>query len=296
MKMPGIFADEKMIELSFRMLFSLIFIVAGFQHIFGLDKVLLRFGATPWAPILNSIVPGGALILMTGVILLVGGVALLFGSFTRVAALLLISVLIPITLTVQQGGGETLGPLFKNIALMGGLIHFAASGAGHWSLDRLRMQGRKLPLYFSGAKFLLALMVVGLMLPTALQLPLMAKTKTEAVKNAQNLAILVREPRHLEVALTTATEGMHGKDGLTLKRVSIVVCGKAGVMGLKKGSSSETLISEAADRGIHVIACGLSLKEAGMIAEDLSSRVSVVENGLWEMIRLQSEGAISIEL
>jgi len=33
-------------------------------------------------------------------------------------------VLLPITLSVQVGQIETLGPLFKNIAIMGGLLFF----------------------------------------------------------------------------------------------------------------------------------------------------------------------------
>jgi putative oxidoreductase len=136
MKWPQSFMNENATELVFRILFSLIFLVAGFQHIFALDKVLLRFWTTPGAAFLDSIIPAGALVLMTGIALVLGGLGLLSGSFTRLSALLLFSVLIPITLTVQIGGKETLGPLFKNIALMGGLIHFANRGSGFWSLDR----------------------------------------------------------------------------------------------------------------------------------------------------------------
>jgi len=34
-------------------------------------------------------------------------------------------VLIPITLTIQVGQVQTMGPLFKNIGLAGGLLFFA---------------------------------------------------------------------------------------------------------------------------------------------------------------------------
>ena len=57
--------------------------------------------------------------------MLIAGVALLIGFKTRVSAIILIAVLIPITLTIQVGQVATLGPLFKNVAILGGLIFFS---------------------------------------------------------------------------------------------------------------------------------------------------------------------------
>ena len=52
---------------------------------------------------------------------------------------MLIAVLIPITGSVHLAPGpEHVGPLFKNIALLGGLVHFAIRGPGSWSLDQRR--------------------------------------------------------------------------------------------------------------------------------------------------------------
>jgi putative oxidoreductase len=50
---------------------------------------------------------------------------------------LLIAVLVPITVTVDVGHTSALGPLFKNLALFGGLIHFAARGPGSFSVERV---------------------------------------------------------------------------------------------------------------------------------------------------------------
>lgn len=56
--------------------------------------------------------------------MLIGGLAFLVGYKTKWAAMVLIAVLIPITLTIQVGQMNTIGPLFKNIAIMGGLLFF----------------------------------------------------------------------------------------------------------------------------------------------------------------------------
>lgn len=61
------------------------------------------------------------LIITTGAVLLAGGFSLLLGIKPRWSALALMGVLIPITLTTQLSL-ETMGPLFKNVAIMGGLI------------------------------------------------------------------------------------------------------------------------------------------------------------------------------
>lgn len=54
--------------------------------------------------------------------MLIAGLAFILGFYTRYAAIILALVLLPITLSVQVGQIETLGPLFKNIAIMGGLL------------------------------------------------------------------------------------------------------------------------------------------------------------------------------
>ena len=52
------------------------------------------------------------------------GFLFLIGYKTKWAAITLMMVLVPITLTVQVGQITTLGPLFKNIAILGGLLFF----------------------------------------------------------------------------------------------------------------------------------------------------------------------------
>lgn len=121
----------------FRVLFSLIFVTAGVNHVLQPATVATRLRAAPLASLLTSFAPAEVLVVATGVALLAGGVALLVGAHTRIAALVLAACLVPITVTIQLAPGQ-MGPLFKNVALLGGLAHFAIAGAAShaWSVDR----------------------------------------------------------------------------------------------------------------------------------------------------------------
>ena len=114
---------------------SLIFLVAGTGHLLRPDHIVDRLLDAQLGFLATSIAPAKPMVLLAGVALLAGGGSLLLGYRTRLAAALLILVVIPITITIQIGR-PTLGPLFKNIAIMGGLLFFATHGAGPISLDR----------------------------------------------------------------------------------------------------------------------------------------------------------------
>lgn len=78
-----------------------------------------------------------ALIVLSGVFMIIGGLALLIGFQTRLAAIGLILILLPITFTVQVGQWATSGPLFKNIAILGGLAFFAMNGSLCYCMDNI---------------------------------------------------------------------------------------------------------------------------------------------------------------
>lgn len=128
-------------DLAFRILFSLIFIVAGAGHFAQHEAMLDRLRQSPWFELVSALGSPSAMLYASGATLLVGGLALLLGYRTRLAALVLLATLVPITVSVHLAPGHV-GPLFKNIALMGGLLHFAAHGSGAPSPGARRPRAR----------------------------------------------------------------------------------------------------------------------------------------------------------
>jgi putative oxidoreductase len=106
----------------FRVLTSFIFIYAGTNHLLQPGKILGKV-AKGWAyQLLDMPSAFSVSIGLSGVVMIVFGVLLSIGYKQRVAALVLLAVLIPITLMAQLDNLQDLGPFFKNVALTGSLI------------------------------------------------------------------------------------------------------------------------------------------------------------------------------
>lgn len=112
-----------------------IFLVAGINHLLFTENVTARLLASGANSLIVPDVLAPPLVTLSGVFMLIWGIALLLGFRTRMAAFGLILILIPITLTVQVGQWATVGPLFKNIVILGGLIFFALNGSVCCSID-----------------------------------------------------------------------------------------------------------------------------------------------------------------
>jgi putative oxidoreductase len=127
---------QRVIELMFRAALSAIFIAAGLKHFVRPEAIEERLLAAPLVWLATSVASPGLLVYLTGIVLLAGGIALLLGYKTRLAAIALAIVIVPITISVHVGHADGAGPMLKNIGLFGALLHFAANGSSNFALDR----------------------------------------------------------------------------------------------------------------------------------------------------------------
>lgn len=107
-----------------RILVSGIFLVAGLNHLIEVEKTVSRIESAQFkgfAAIFGNL---EVLVILSGIVMLVAGFSFMIGFKTRWAAIVLLAILIPISITIQVGQITTLGPLFKNVAIAGGLLFF----------------------------------------------------------------------------------------------------------------------------------------------------------------------------
>ncbi|ERM82423.1 hypothetical protein P872_18090 [Rhodonellum psychrophilum GCM71 = DSM 17998] len=128
---------EKLSYLILRGMSSLIFIMAGLNHLIHGEQAAKKLEQAELGYLATWMAPVETLILLSGIGLILGGILFLIGFKTKISSLVLLLILIPITLTIQVSDAGTNGPLFKNIALMGVLIFFIMNGAVSYGLDQL---------------------------------------------------------------------------------------------------------------------------------------------------------------
>lgn len=267
--------------LAFRLLFAPIFLVAGLKHLLSPQQVALRLENAPLGHLATALAPAEGLVVAAGLVLFVAGTALLLGLKTRVAAVALAAVLVPITVTVQVGNPEGVGPLLKNLALLGGLVQFAMAGAGFYSLDGRWNRHTRTAVAIGAAA--LALLVAPVV-----------RAAGQSPAPRERVAFLVQGSKPLKVVLQTARQMLEGKD-FPASEVTVVVCGEAA--GAIAADGEQVGLARAAhEAGVRVAACGLTLKEKGIDPASLAAGVVVVPNGLIEVLRLQVLGYRTVEL
>ena len=276
---------------------SLIFITAGLNHLFNTAGVTARLEKASFAHIAASVAQPETLIIVSGVGLLLGGFMLLAGFRTRVAAAVLLVILIPITLTVQVANPAGAGPLFKNIALMGVLLFFMANGAVYYSLDQLlapkkKAQNSMRSLRTGRYVAVLATTLVFLLGAGTTAVQAQPGTTTAAAK--KKYAVLISQPNHLKAAVNTA-ETITPNSAYSRGSFVVMACGKS-VEAFVKGSSMAQEFEQGRAAGVTYKVCGLSLKQFSIDPETLADGVEVVPNGLTYMFDLQQQGYITVEL
>lgn len=121
------------ITLIARIFISILFILAGWSKLTGLEGTAQYFGAIGLPmPMITAI--------FAGLVEFVGGIAILIGFKTRIAALVVALFTIGATLIAHMDFAEGANALMaqKNLAITGGLLLLAQLGAGAYSIDGRR--------------------------------------------------------------------------------------------------------------------------------------------------------------
>ena len=255
---------QKLSYLLLRVLGSGIFLVAGLNHLVDTAKPAAKLAKAPLGYLVTNLVPAETLILLSGIALLIGGLLLLFGYQTRKAALLLMLVLIPITITVQVGGTETTGPLFKNIAIFGILIFHVINGAMYYSVDQIlskKNQNRILNVYsnVSMAVVLFLIFGMGFFLSSFTYKSSIPKPVEAALEKKINHAVLISQPDHLKAAVNTA-QAMRADSKYLVGEFRVMACGKS-VEAFKTDIEFLKLIEAGKAAGINFTMCGMSMEK-----------------------------------
>jgi putative oxidoreductase len=120
-----------------RILLALIFVLSGFNKITGFDGTA-AYMASAGLPFTK------VLLVLTIAVELGGGLLIMLGWKARWVALVVFLFLIPVTLVFHNPAADPaqaqqqMVHLLKNLAIMGGMLHLFAFGAGAWSVDGRR--------------------------------------------------------------------------------------------------------------------------------------------------------------
>ncbi|MCO4092941.1 MAG: DoxX family protein [Sphingorhabdus sp.] len=127
---------KTLIDPLFRLLTSLIFIIGGLGHFGQHDVMLERMEESPWARTVNMIGDPSLMLWLSGIAFVVAGTTLALGWMTRASALVLFATLVPVTIAIHVVPDTShVGPLFKNVAILGALLLIFARGPGAFALD-----------------------------------------------------------------------------------------------------------------------------------------------------------------
>ncbi|MBX8825930.1 DoxX family protein [Ochrobactrum sp. SFR4] len=124
-------SQNSIVILISRIFLAILFILAGWSKLTGLEGTAQYFGA------IGLPMPSVTAVLV-GLIEFVGGLAILIGFQTRIAAVVVALFTIGATLVAHMDFAEGMNALMaqKNLAIAGGLLLLAVTGAGAYSVDR----------------------------------------------------------------------------------------------------------------------------------------------------------------
>jgi putative oxidoreductase len=124
-----------------RILFALIFLMAGFTHFL---PQTIAFAASQGVPLASIVVP------LSGMIAFLGGLSILLGYRAKLGAWLIVLFLLGVTplhkfwgITDPMMQQMQMAMFMKNLAMLGGALLISQFGAGPWSLDSRSLDARK---------------------------------------------------------------------------------------------------------------------------------------------------------
>jgi putative oxidoreductase len=127
----------KILVLLGRVLYALIFLVAGCSHF---SKASIAYAASQGVPLAEFAVP------LSGLMALLGGLMVAVGFKTRIGAWMLVLFLIPVTVMMHNFWAMTdpmmvqmhQGMFMKNLSMLGAALFISQMGAGPFSWDARR--------------------------------------------------------------------------------------------------------------------------------------------------------------
>jgi len=124
----------KIITLIARVLFSLIFLMAGLSNF---SAAVIGYAASQGVPMANILVP------LSGAIAITGALSIILGYKTKIGSLLIVLFLLPVSFMMHPFWKITdpmqqqiqMSMFMKNMSMLGGALFFFVQGAGAYSLD-----------------------------------------------------------------------------------------------------------------------------------------------------------------
>lgn len=124
----------KIVPLVGRILFALIFLMSGLNHITGAGADYATAAGVPLA---------GFMVPLAGLIALVGALSILLGYKVKYGAWLIVIFLLPVTIALHNfwsvkdpmQSQMQMAMFMKNVAILGGALLLAYFGAGPYSID-----------------------------------------------------------------------------------------------------------------------------------------------------------------
>jgi putative oxidoreductase len=127
---------KALVDPAFRVLTSLIFIIGGLGHFRQHEMMLAWMEDSPWRSVARVIGDPSVLLWLSVAAFVAACVTLALGFLTRASALVLFLTLVPVTIAIHVvPDPEHVGPLFKNVAILGALVLIWARGPGAYALD-----------------------------------------------------------------------------------------------------------------------------------------------------------------